>query len=396
MSSQNTSSQNPGAAAGLASLTDPAAARRAARIAVESGNLQLAVIIPVFNNGEHLRARAFPSLTASEHFSRLHVLLIDDGSTYPETLTAVEELAAAYDNVTAFRHPPGGSGSASRARNTGLELTFTEHVTWLDPDDEFLGDGPWDLHRALAAAPEAQLAIGNQRRVFSTAQEHVDNLRYYCHHRLAPGRFAAGADVLTRAQFRPANLSATAARTQWLKSLGVRQVPGAAGQDSLFFLQAFAAAESFAAVGSTVYAYHAEVSGSMVNTVTAEYFRKCLVREQAQAAWLAEEGLLERYVSAGFERAFSWYLGQLRRTPKDQRAEASRRLHEIAALYVDPARHPWRYPEAMAFFRRPGVPSVEGLKPLAGRLRSSARRLRQAARPSGPITPVRILRSRDR
>lgn len=44
----------------------------------------------------------------------------------------------------------------------------------------------------------------------------------------------------------------------------------------------------------------------------------------------------------------------------------------MAALYVDPAEHRWRFPELMAFFRRPGVPSVEGMKPVVSGLRRGA------------------------
>lgn len=334
---------------------------------------RLSIIVPVFNTGEHLRTRAFPSLIALPNFEQIQVLLIDDGSTYSDTADAVAELAAAHSNVTAFFHEHGGSGSASQPRNTGFDLADTQYLGFLDPDDEFTGRGPWPLVEALDNHPAAQLAIGNQQRLYTDRTEAVDNTAHYTHHALGGGLYAAGGEVLTRSRFRPANLSSYVLHTDWFQQTGIRQVVGSAGQDSLFFRQVFTAAKVFVPVPEEIYLYHAETSGSMVNTVTVEYFAKCLIRERAQAQWLDAAGLTERYVHHGFERAFAWYLPRLRRIPAEQRGEARDVLRQIAELYVDPAQHRWRYPEAMAFFRRPGVPSVEGIKPLAASARRSAK-----------------------
>ena len=102
---------------------------------------------------------------------------------------------------------------------------------------------------------------------------------------------AVGPKVLAEAQFRTTNLSSWAARTKWLKSTGLEQVAGAGRQDSLFFLQVFAAASRFAAVEQPTYRYHMEAAGSMVNTITTDYFHKALLRERAQRDWLQQIGL---------------------------------------------------------------------------------------------------------
>ncbi|TLP75315.1 glycosyltransferase family 2 protein [Nesterenkonia sphaerica] len=337
---------------------------------------RLSIIVPVFNTGEHLRTRAFPSLARLPHFEQIQVLLVDDGSTYPQTRSAVRELAAAHPHVQACFLDSGGSGSASRPRNTGIDLAEAEYLGFLDPDDEFLGAGPWPLVEALQAHPSAQLAIGQQHRIYADRQELVNNASHYTERTDAHGLWPAGGEVLTAARFRPSNLSSFVVRTAWLRETGLRQVVGAAGQDSLFFRQLFAAATAFVASSEVIYAYHAETPGSMVNTVNAEYFAKCLLRERAQAEWLRSAGLFDAYVASGFERAFAWYLPRLRRVPKDQRAEARAVLRTIAELYVDPQTHRWRYPEAMAFFKRPAVPSLEGLKPLSA---VAARRARDTA-----------------
>ncbi|WP_460690772.1 CgeB family protein, partial [Nesterenkonia suensis] len=62
---------------------EPEAIRReVAQVASREG-LTLSVIVPVYNNGDHLRHKAFASLRRSSIFSQMHILLIDDGSTDP-------------------------------------------------------------------------------------------------------------------------------------------------------------------------------------------------------------------------------------------------------------------------------------------------------------------------
>lgn len=383
------------------------AAAQQARRTVGQHQLQLTVIVPVFNNGEYLRTRAFPSLLSAQHFGRMHVLLVDDGSTYQHTVDAVAELAEAHPNVSAFFHATGGSGSGSRPRNTGFDLSATAYTGFLDPDDEFIDAGPWPLVTALEAAPQAQLAIGDQQRVYAERSETVPNTSHYTHQVLTGGSapharvYRAGGEVLAQARFRPTNLSSYVVRTEWLQSRGIRQVPGAAGQDTLFFREVFSAAEAFVAVPRLIYCYHAETPGSMVNTVTIGYLRKCLLREQAQVRWLRGADLLESYVQSGLERSFAWYLPRLRQMPEGDRRQARELLTQIAELYVDPQEHHWRYPEVMAFFRRPGVPSWEGVKPLVASAKRSAGRgarsgARRAARTAGEIrSHVRTRRGLD-
>lgn len=379
-----------------------AAQRQVQRAAAEHG-LRLSIIVPVFNNGEHLRTRAFPSLAASPHFAHTHVLLIDDGSTYQSTLDAVAELAAGHPNVDAFFRPAGGSGSASSARNTGLALCSTDYVGYLDPDDELL-EGHWGLVEGLERHHDAELAIGNQVRVFSHETQTVDNLGHYLHAPVRAGVGEAGPEVLVEAKFRSTNLSSWVARTRWLKSTGLEQVPGAAGQDSLFFLQVFAAASRFAAVDRLTYRYHTEVPGSMVNAITTDYFRKALLREEAQRVWLEKAGLLSSFLQVRFEHFFvTWYLEKFARLPWAQREESAALLHRIAELYVgDPAAHRWRFPQSMQFFGRWSIPSVQGLRPWAGSIRRGAQKSAkgaagQAARAAARLRQdVRTRRGLDR
>ena len=42
---------------------------------------QLSVIVPTYNNGEHLRYKCFQSLSRSSIFEDMEIIIVDDGST---------------------------------------------------------------------------------------------------------------------------------------------------------------------------------------------------------------------------------------------------------------------------------------------------------------------------
>ena len=330
--------------------SDWESSEREFRTAAEAEQLELAVVVPIYNNGDHLRHKAFASLRRSEMFDRMHILLINDGSTDASTFDTIEELAHAYPNVSAFHHGAGGSGSASRPRNTGLALSFTEYVTYLDPDDEELDDGYLVLLDELRARPEADFSLGTMavwthrysvhdyHEWFAAGVEHRDGLVW-------PHR-----DTLRTLNFRPASIEALVARTEWLKGLGLVQPVGAVGQDSYFFQQVMYHARAYVPVHRPVYTYYGAVDTSIVNVVSPKYFRKYLILELDRAQWLREVGLLEDYLEQRFEMFFvSWYLEKFRKVSPEDREEAAGVLREIASAY---GQFHWSDPRARAFFRR--------------------------------------------
>src|SRR5690606_36977201 len=119
--------------------------------------------IPIYNNGEHLEFKCFESLRRSSLFTQMEILLIDDGSTDPNTIRTVKNLAERFSNVRTYFFETGGSGSASRPRNHGLAMATADWITYLDPDNEALNDGYAKLLK-LARDNGSDFAIGNMAR----------------------------------------------------------------------------------------------------------------------------------------------------------------------------------------------------------------------------------------
>lgn len=310
---------------------------RATVPALRAGDPELSVIVPVYNNGRFLEHKCFRSLQRSSAFPRMEILLIDDGSTDGVTSQIVQSLADRFPNqVRAFANPTGGSGSASRARNQGLEMARAPFVTYLDPDNEALGDGFANLLDVVKRTG-VDFAIGNMLKL-STRRWRVDNTGHLSKHLPVSweGGLLTPSDALERINFQPMSIQALVAQTGWLRGIGMHQPLGALGQDSYAFQQMLHGARRIALVGETIHVYYGAVSNSMVNTVGPGFFRKYIPMEQARSSWLKAQGLYDSY-RATRARPFlaGWILGKLNRdvSPADLR-ECRELARQLAAFYA--------------------------------------------------------------
>ena len=262
---------------------------------------RLSVVVPVYNNGRHLYGKCFASLRRSSMFSDMEIILVDDGSTDSFTLLVEEDLKEHYPNVRVYRFEDGGSGSASRPRNKGVELATAPYLTFLDPDNEAVFDGYARLLE-LAQGEDRDLAVGNMYKITSK----TTLADYYSMIVDAAGTdaFEDGfGDTLQNAKFFAASIQAMVIRTGLIRDNHLEQVPGAAGQDSLFSWQLFHAAKRIRVLDLPIHIYYAETAGSVTNTVSQNFFRKLLLLQQPKADWLLASGLMEDFMS----RRYNYY-----------------------------------------------------------------------------------------
>lgn len=131
------------------------------------------IIIPSRNRAS-LCARALQSVRA-QHFDRLEIILVVDGST-PEELAAYRELATrSGPTVTLLELPHREQGHGpSFARNEGVSAATGTYVGFLDDDDEWTD--PEHLGQVNAALEASGYAIQayftNQIGVFADGSEH--------------------------------------------------------------------------------------------------------------------------------------------------------------------------------------------------------------------------------
>lgn len=313
----------------------PETARTAATAPWERAAPELTVIVPVFNNGRHLEEKCFRSLQRSSIFDRMEILLIDDGSTDGITLQVVHELDRRFPQVRTHLNPEGGSGSASRPRNQGLELAAAPYVTYLDPDNEAVNDGYAQLLQMVKAS-ELDFAIGDMTK-FTTDSRRVRNARLLDKVLVEDGRGGrivpegAIADI----RFQPVSIQALVADAAWLRSTGIRQPVGALGQDSLAFQQMLHAARRIDTLHKPIHVYYGSVTNSMVNTITPAFYRKYVPLEAARVRWLREHNLMETYLKRRARPFFEgWLLEKFNELlAPEHRAEALTLLRELGSVY---------------------------------------------------------------
>jgi glycosyltransferase involved in cell wall biosynthesis/GT2 family glycosyltransferase len=93
---------------------------------------QVTVIIPCFNTTPHLLDEALRSVRNST-LQNISVIVINDGSTNPDTLAALNQIEASDSRLRVIHHHENRGLSA--ARNTGVTHCQTQYFLQLDADD---------------------------------------------------------------------------------------------------------------------------------------------------------------------------------------------------------------------------------------------------------------------
>ena len=134
------------------------------------------LVIPCFNYGHFLEA-ALSSVRA-QTLQDLEVVVIDDGSTDPDTRKVLDALEA--KGVRVVRQPNGG---LARTRNRGAELARGKYVCFLDPDDvlepTYLEKAAVLLERipSLGSAYSWLRCFGESEEVWETEELRPDTMR---------------------------------------------------------------------------------------------------------------------------------------------------------------------------------------------------------------------------
>jgi glycosyltransferase involved in cell wall biosynthesis len=127
---------------------------------MQPSNADVTVVVTCFNYGEFL-AEAVDSALQQDGGPPA-VIVVDDGSTDPATIRALEQLPPA---VRLIRQENRG---LSAARNAGLELVKTPYVFVLDADDRLMPGALSALRAPLDSAPtSAPAAAGGTRLGFT-------------------------------------------------------------------------------------------------------------------------------------------------------------------------------------------------------------------------------------
>lgn len=304
---------------------------------------KLSVIVPVYNNGRYLMAKCFASLMRSSIFQDMHVILVDDGSTDGVTRDIVAYLARNYANVTAFFFPEGGSGSASRPRNKGMELATTDYITFLDPDNEAINDAYARMYDKLSVNVDLKpidLVIGNMLKCtdkVSIADYYRDFNAASWHNGIYEGDMIK---LLVDANFNGVSMQAMLIRRKWLVKHKMHLVEGAIGEDTLFGWELIFNAQKIMAMNLPAHVYYAAVSSSVTNKIGRSFYIKQSLVEEPKRHFLERAGLLQEFMERRFNYYFTnWILDKLLRTKDEDLVECIKLVYSIYSQYADVYNH---------------------------------------------------------
>jgi len=119
----------------------------------------VSVIIPCYNLGEFVAETVHSAL--AQKGCDVEVVLIDDGSTDPNTIRKLDEL----DTEPAVVFMRTGNRGVAAARNAGIDIAQGEFLLFLDADDRLLPGALAKMIEVLNAHPEAVLAYPAFRRM---------------------------------------------------------------------------------------------------------------------------------------------------------------------------------------------------------------------------------------
>lgn len=295
--------------------------------------VRVSVIVPVYNNGRFLLSKCLPSLLAERCWSEMEIVLVDDGSDDSYTISLCETLASLFDNISFYSFADGGSGSASRPRNRGVQLANGKYVAFLDPDNEMSPGG----YSVLLSEMDRLVSEGEVVDLISGYQVKVgDSVGY-------TGRHANGGTVtlddpcevmLANGKFPVVSTQAALIDIEFLRENDIQFVEGATGQDTLYGWELLAKAKKVAFTDVAHLIYYAQRSDSVTNVVSDSFFDRSYVLEEYQAAFLRREGLIDVYREKKLEPFLNgWYRPRVERLPEEQRSTGEQFLRNVKALY---------------------------------------------------------------
>lgn len=301
----------------------------------KANDFKLSVIIPTYNNGEHLLNKCFNSLKRSSIFESMEIIIVDDGSTDKYTHSIVQSLAGKYTNIKTFFFNDGGSGSASRPRNKGIEIATAPYVTYLDPDNEAINDGYAALLKEIEQG-DYDFVVGNMLKI----TDKVLNFDYYRTMMQFNGSEVIHKrnikQYLINTKFKAMSIQALVMKKELVTKNELKMVEGAIGQDTLFFQELLMNSKKVKAINLDIHIYYAAVSGSVTNVISKDFFDKYLKLEKDRIAFLKKNDLLDAYMNDKFYVYFkNWYLKKLTRIKKEDLKDSIESLYIIYSLYKD-------------------------------------------------------------
>lgn len=249
---------------------------------------KISIIMPIYNNGKLLRNVSFPTLLNLSFFEDAEIILVDDGSIDEYTINTINDLTLQYRNVVSYFFNDGGSGSASRPRNKGVEISNSDYVTFLDPDDKFL---PTNMDLLFESRFKSNMVCSTYYTISSTSE--------YCLGINHSG-VVRSADFLRETSFYTIRPSSSIFK----KNENFAFVNGQFAEDTLYAHQYALDSQEMFFINLPTSVYFSFADGSVTNRKDMNYIGKYdIVNKNFRDLYL-EHGVLEEFLDSRYQAYF--------------------------------------------------------------------------------------------
>ncbi|MCP3027771.1 glycosyltransferase family 2 protein [Halobacillus sp. A5] len=133
-----------------------------------STKTDVTVVIPVYNAEEYLAKTIDSVIVQNIGFSKITMILIDDGSN-DKSRTILKRYAELYSNIVVV-FLDENTGTPSFPRNLGAHLANSKYLTFLDADDWLAHDGIKHLYQVLEST-KCDYAVGKTIQVNAKSEK---------------------------------------------------------------------------------------------------------------------------------------------------------------------------------------------------------------------------------
>lgn len=211
--------------------------------------MKLSIIIPVYNVEKYI-SRCLDSVYNQNISEDLFELVVVNDGTPDNSMEIVQQYASAHSNIRIINQYNGG---VSKARNTGIDSSYGEYITFLDSDDELKEGG---LESFMNQCDDSEIFVFNScfgnREVYSYEWRGI----------LAANTEYSGIELFSKYHFFRGSVCGAIYKKSFLYKHSIKfplNVPN--GEDTIFFLHCQSKASSIKFFDADFYIIN-EVMGS--------------------------------------------------------------------------------------------------------------------------------------
>jgi len=115
---------------------------------------EISVILPTFNRSP-LLMKAVQSVL-DQDFEHWELIIVDDGST-DNTFQTINPLLHKHENIRYLKH---GNKKLGMSRNAGIQASFGKYITFIDSDDQYLGNHLSSRYQYMQENQDLDIIVG--------------------------------------------------------------------------------------------------------------------------------------------------------------------------------------------------------------------------------------------